>query len=104
MFNQEAKAEQMQSQTKSATELLSNFRHFNERGQASFPAEFPKELELAVIAAVLQTPAAHRMNGPDADPKIMIDLDRNIGDKITKLFMLGVDAMNTGIMEITRYV
>ena len=63
MFNQEAKAEQMQSQTKSATELLSNFRHFNERGQASFPAEFPKELELAVIAAVLQTPTAHRMNG-----------------------------------------
>ena len=89
MFNQEAKVEQMHSQTKSATEILTNFRHFNERGQASFPAEFPKELELAVIAAVLQTPAAHRMNGPDADPKIMIDLDRNIGDKITKLFYAG---------------
>ena len=32
MFNQEAKVEQMQSQTKSATEILTNFRHFNERG------------------------------------------------------------------------
>ncbi len=96
MFNQEAKVEQMQSQTKSATELLSNFRHFNERGQASFPAEFPKELELAVIAAVLQTPAAHRMNGPDADPKIMIDLDRNIGDKITKLFYAGRQRYENG--------
>lgn len=96
MFNQEAKAEQMQSQTKSATELLSNFRHFNERGQASFPAEFPKELELAVIAAVLQTPTAHRMNGPDVDPKIMIDLDRNIGDKITKLFYAGRQRYENG--------
>ena len=86
MFNLEVKVEQSQSQTKSATELLSNFRHFDERGQVNFPTEFPKELELAVISAVLQAPAVHRMNEPDADPKIMIDLDRNIGDKITKLF------------------
>ena len=86
MFNQKATANQSQVNKSAATELLSNFRKSNEGAVPKFPVDFNKELELAIIATVMQTSIPQRAHAFEENPKITIDLDRKIGNKITELF------------------
>lgn len=86
MFNQKATANQSQVNKSAATELLSNFRKSNEGAVPKFPVDFNKELELAIIATVMQTSIPQRAYAFEENPKITIDLDRKIGNKITELF------------------